>query len=70
MATKTYDAVVVGSGANGGWAAKQLCEAGLEVVMLEAGRKLSPATDFSEHVQPYELPMRGRHICRTDRSPT
>jgi choline dehydrogenase-like flavoprotein len=66
MATKTYDAVVVGSGANGGWAAKELCEAGMEVVMLEAGRKLSPATDFSEHVLPYELPMRGRQDPRNE----
>ena len=66
MATKTYDAVVVGSGANGGWAAKQLCEAGLEVVMLEAGRKLSPATDFSEHVMPHELPLRGRQDPRNE----
>lgn len=33
-----YDAVVVGSGACGGWAAKQLTEAGLQVLVLEAGR--------------------------------
>jgi len=33
---KTYDAVVVGSGATGGWAAKQLAEAGLKVALLEA----------------------------------
>lgn len=32
-----YDAIVVGSGANGGWAAKQLTEAGMRVIMLEAG---------------------------------
>ena len=36
MPQKIYDAIVVGSGANGGWAAKQLCEAGMEVAMLEA----------------------------------
>nr|WP_217446338.1 GMC family oxidoreductase [Myxococcus sp. CA040A] len=35
---KTFDAVVVGSGACGGWAAKQLTEAGLNVLVLEAGR--------------------------------
>jgi choline dehydrogenase-like flavoprotein len=56
---RIYDAVVVGSGANGGWAAKELCEAGMEVAMLEAGRELDPATDFSEHVQSWELPLRG-----------
>jgi len=60
MAEKIYDAIVVGSGANGGWAAKELCEAGMEVVMLEAGRRLDPATDFSEHVLPHDLPLRGR----------
>ena len=40
--TRTYDAIVVGSGATGGWAAKQLAEAGLEVALLEAGRNVSP----------------------------
>ncbi|REJ84111.1 MAG: GMC family oxidoreductase [Acidobacteria bacterium] len=64
MPQKVYDAIVVGSGANGGWAAKQLCEAGMEVVMLEAGRKLDPATDFSEHTMPWELPLRGRQDPR------
>ena len=56
---KVYDAIVVGSGATGGWAAKQLCEGGMEVLMLEAGRKLDPAKDFQEHTWPYQLPFRG-----------
>ena len=56
---KVYDAIVVGSGATGGWAAKQLCEGGMEVLMLEAGRKLDPARDFQEHTWPYQLPFRG-----------
>lgn len=60
MAKHIYDAVIVGSGATGGWAAKELCEAGMQVVMLEAGRKLDPQTDFSEHVLPHHLPLRGR----------
>ena len=60
MAQDIYDAIVVGSGATGGWAAKELCEAGMQVVMLEAGRKLDPETDFSEHVLPHHLPLRGR----------
>ena len=42
----TYDAIVVGSGISGGWAAKELCEKGLKVLMLERGR------DF-EHVKDY-----------------
>src|SRR5512134_1589797 len=57
---EVFDAVVVGSGASGGWVAKELTEAGLRVAVLEAGRKLDPATDFSEHKQPYDLPLRGR----------
>jgi choline dehydrogenase-like flavoprotein len=37
---KTYDAIVVGSGISGGWAAKELCEKGLKVLMLERGKNL------------------------------
>jgi len=55
-----FDAVVVGSGATGGWAAKQLTEAGLKVCVLEAGHKVTPA-EFTEHVQPYELRYRGKN---------
>jgi choline dehydrogenase-like flavoprotein len=62
---EVFDAVIVGSGATGGWAARELTEAGLRVAVLEAGRKLDPATDYSEHKQPYDLPMRGRrHAAR------
>ncbi|HTG17920.1 MAG TPA: NAD(P)-binding protein, partial [Blastocatellia bacterium] len=35
-----YDAIIVGSGATGGWAAKELTESGMRVIVLEAGRKL------------------------------
>jgi choline dehydrogenase-like flavoprotein len=48
-----FDAVVVGSGATGGWAAKRLTEAGWRVALLEAGPKITPR-DFSEHVQPWQ----------------
>lgn len=44
---RTYDAIVVGSGATGGWAAKKLSEAGLAVLLLDAGRTVSPA-EFGE----------------------
>jgi choline dehydrogenase-like flavoprotein len=42
----TYDAIVVGSGACGSWAVKELTEGGLNVVLLEAGRNLDIARDF------------------------
>jgi choline dehydrogenase-like flavoprotein len=54
---QTYDAVVVGSGATGGWAAKQLAEAGLKVALLEAGRAVSPK-EFTEHMPAYKLKYR------------
>jgi choline dehydrogenase-like flavoprotein len=53
----TYDAVVVGSGATGGWAAKKLSEAGLKVALLEAGRNVS-AEEFTEHMPAYKLEYR------------
>ena len=46
MAAEAYDAVVVGAGAAGGWAAKGLCEAGLTVLLLDAGPQLDPERDF------------------------
>jgi choline dehydrogenase-like flavoprotein len=54
-----YDAIVVGSGISGGWAAKELTERGLHTLLLEAGPPVVPARDYVEHVQPYALPYRG-----------
>ncbi len=51
-ASEIYDAIVVGSGAAGGWAAKELTERGLRTVLLEAGRRLDPAKDFPEPRSP------------------
>jgi len=45
-AQQVFDAIVVGSGAAGGWAAKELTESGLTVLLLEAGRLVSPEADF------------------------
>lgn len=56
---KVYDVLIVGSGASGGWVAKEVAERGLSVLMLEAGPPRVPTRDFTEHVWPYQLKFRG-----------
>ncbi|MCP5114488.1 MAG: GMC family oxidoreductase, partial [bacterium] len=63
-----FDAVVVGSGATGGWAAKELTEAGMKVAVLEAGPPVTPK-DFTEHVEPHQLKYRGYPPRILDRRP-
>jgi choline dehydrogenase-like flavoprotein len=58
-AQKVYDAVIIGSGASGGMAAKQLTEHGMEVLVLEAGPPVDPVRDFNQHTWPYEAMYRG-----------
>jgi choline dehydrogenase-like flavoprotein len=55
----TYDAIVVGSGITGGWAAKELTEKGLKTLVLEAGRPIVPEEDYVEHVPVWEMKFRG-----------
>ena len=57
---RIYDAIVVGSGMTGGWAALECCRNGLNTLCLEAGRPIDPRKDYVEHVQPWELKFRGR----------
>jgi choline dehydrogenase-like flavoprotein len=60
VAQNTYDAIVVGSGISGGWAAKELCEKGLKVLMLERGRNFEHIKDYkSAGKDPWEMPHRG-----------
>jgi choline dehydrogenase-like flavoprotein len=56
---KIHDVLVIGSGASGGWVAKEVAERGLTVLMLEAGPPRVPTRDFTEHVWPYQLKFRG-----------
>ena len=65
---REYDAIVVGSGITGGYAAKELTERGLETLVLEAGRPTNPAQDYVEHVQPWDMKFRGfRNRARQSR---
>jgi choline dehydrogenase-like flavoprotein len=60
MADNTYDAIVIGSGISGGWAAKELTERGLKVIMLERGHDIKHITDYAESNKPaWEYPHRG-----------
>src|SRR5262245_34487720 len=63
--TPQYDAIVIGSGITGSWAAKELTELGLKTLVLEAGRPITPEKDYTEHVQPWEMPFRGLGDRRT-----
>jgi choline dehydrogenase-like flavoprotein len=56
---KLYDAVVIGTGAGGGMAIKTLCEAGLKVCAINAGRRLDPNKDFRHHRKPWDMKFRG-----------
>lgn len=56
-AQNTYDAIVVGSGISGGWAAKELCEKGLKTLVLERGRDVKHIKDYTDTEKaPWELP--------------
>ena len=61
MANEAYDALVVGSGISGGWAAKELTEKGLRVLLLERGPNVEHVKDYkSATLPPWEVPHRGR----------
>src|SRR5215468_819542 len=67
-ASSTYDVIVVGSGASGGWAAKRLAEAGVKVALLDAGRVLKPE-EYKEHSPAFSLKYRNqaRDLIRRSR---
>ncbi|HTD94088.1 MAG TPA: GMC family oxidoreductase [Chitinophagaceae bacterium] len=60
-ALNTYDAIVIGSGISGGWAAKELCEKGLKVLMLERGKNLEHIKDYkTANKNHWDFEHRGR----------
>ncbi len=67
VAQNTYDAIVIGSGISGGWAAKELCEKGLKTLVLERGRNVEHIKDYPTALTPPwgfehrdELPLKVR----------
>ena len=61
MTDQNYDAIVVGSGISGGWAAKELTESGLKVLLLERGENIEHITGYVNALKaPWEIPHRDR----------
>ena len=56
----TYDAIVIGSGISGGWAAKELCEKGLKTLVIERGRMVQHIQDYPTAIKnPWDFEHRG-----------
>lgn len=66
-----YDAIVIGSGISGGWAAKELCEKGLKTLVLERGRDVVHLKDYPTATkQPWEFPHRkGKTLTMEEENP-
>ena len=57
----SYDAIVVGTGISGGWAAKELCENGLKTLVLERGPMVTHIESYkTAHLDPWDLPLQGQ----------
>ena len=55
-----FDAIVVGTGISGGWAAKELCENGLKTLVLDRGRMVKHIEDYKTmHLDPWDMPLNG-----------
>ena len=50
-----FDVIVVGSGMSGGWVAKEMCEKGFKVGVIERGRDIDPAEDYTDMVDPWDM---------------
>ena len=68
MQSTAYDAIVVGSGISGGWAAKELTEKGLRVLLLERGKNIEHIKDYVNATKgPWEYPHRGGRTREMER---
>src|SRR3569832_2793151 len=57
----SYDAIVIGSGISGGWAAKELCELGLKTLVLERGRNVVHLKDYpTANMRSWDFPHHGQ----------
>ena len=66
MEDQQYDAIVVGTGISGGWAAKELCENGLKTLVLERGPMVKHVEDYpTAHLDPWDLPNGGKPTRET-----
>lgn len=64
----TYDAIVIGSGISGGWAAKELTEKGLKVIMLERGRNIEHIKDYvNANKEVWDYPHRGTRTIEMEK---
>ena len=57
--TKTFDVVVIGTGAGGGMAIENAHRGGSKVCAFNGGRRLDPAKDFRHHRKPWDMKFRG-----------
>ncbi|WP_341215143.1 GMC family oxidoreductase [uncultured Wocania sp.] len=63
---ESYDAIVIGTGVTGGWAAKELCEKGLKTLVLERGKMVKHVEDYhTAHLDPWDLPNGGQPTRKT-----
>ena len=61
VSENTYDAIVIGSGISGGWAAKELCEKGLKTLVLERGRNVEHIKDYpTATMNPWDFQHRNK----------
>ena len=69
MLKNNFDAIVIGSGISGGWAAKELCEAGLKTLVLERGRDVKHVEDYPTAMKdPWEF-THGMKIPKREANP-